>query len=364
MDRRRFLATTGAVASVGLAGCRSMFQTRSARSPPLVEDRPDAVYVPSHVEGMQMVDMQMAGEYMLALSYSFPHRFWLVNGDRTNKVEISGDDSVHLMTTVWDRDTGMVLPNGAIRATITKDGESITSGKSLWPMLSQNMGIHAGDNLSLDGTGVYDVEITVPPLSMRRTGGFSERFGESGTATFTLEFDKSALEEQISYETLPDRQGERDALDPMEMDMMPVSRAPDTAAMPGTVVGEGQSGDATFLVSRLDEVPSGVDTAAGGAETDGDPSYLAVSMRTPYNRYPIPMAALSATVTRDGTTVFDGELTATVDPGLGAHYGAVADIGPGDELTISVDTPPQISRHEGYETAFIDFSDVSVTVEG
>ncbi len=29
-------------------------------------------------------------------------------------------------------------------------------------------------------------------------------------------------------------------------------------------------------------------------------------------------------------------------------------------MTVSVDTPPQVSRHEGYETAFFDFSDVSV----
>lgn len=358
MDRRRFLATGGALASVGLAGCRSMFQTRSARSPPLVEDRPDAVYVPSHVEGMQLVGTGRAGDYEVALSYSFPHRFWLVNGDKRNKVDISGEDSLHLMTTVWDGDTGMVLPNGAIRATITNDGESITSGRSLWPMFSQNMGIHAGDNISLDGTGTYTVELTVPPLSTRRTGAFSDRFGESGTASFTLEFDQSALEEQISFETLPDRQGERDALNPMAMDMMPVSRAPETDAMPGTVVGEDQRGDARFVVSRLDEVPAGDDAA----ETGSDSSYLAVSMRTPYNQYPIPMAAISATATRDGSTVFDGDLTATIDPGLGYHYGAVAEVRSGDDLSISVDTPPQISRHEGYETAFFDVPDRSLTV--
>ena len=362
MHRRRFLATGGALASVGLAGCRSMFQTRSARSPPLVEDRPDAVYVPSHVEGMQMVGMGTAGEYQVALTYSFPHRFWLVNSDRRNKVGIEGDDSLHLMTTVWDGDTGMVLPNGAIRATITNDGESITSGKSLWPMLSQNMGIHAGDNLSLDGTDVYDVEITVPPLSTRRSGAFSDRFAESGTASFTIEFDQSTLEDQISFETLSDRQGERDALDPMEMDMLPVSEAPDAAAMPGTVVGEAERGDATFVVSRLDELPAGVEAETDGGDTDSDLSYLAVSMRTPYNQYPVPMAALSATVTRDGSTVFDGDLTATVDPGLGYHYGAVADVRAGDDFTISIDTPPQISRHEGYEMAFFDSSDVSLTI--
>ncbi|QLH77109.1 hypothetical protein HZS55_07285 [Halosimplex rubrum] len=352
MHRRRFLAAGAAAASVGLAGCRSLFQTRSARSPPLVEDRPDAVYVPSHVEGMEMVGMGSAGDFRVALTYSYPHRFWLVSGDSTEKVEIEGSDSLHLMTTVWDPETETVLPHGSVTATITLDGETLTSGKSLWPMLSQNMGVHAGDNLELDGAGTYDVDVTVPPLPTRRAGAFDGRFDELGNASFSLEFSQSALEE-ISYETLPDRQGERDALDPMSMDMMPVSATPAPGEMPGTVVGEGSSGDARFVVARLESPPAGV---------DGEGSYLAVSMRTPYNGNPIPQASLSATVTRDGTTRYDGSLTPTVDPDLGYHYGAVADVESGDDLTLSVDAVPQIARHEGYETAFLSFDELSLTV--
>jgi hypothetical protein len=378
MHRRRFLAAGAAAASLGLAGCRSLFQTRSARSPPLVSDRPDAVYVPSHVEGMQMAGMGSAGDFQVALTYSYPHRFWLVSGDSTNKVEIEGSDSLHLMTTVWDPETMTVLPHGSITTTIALDGETITSGKPLWPMLSQNMGVHAGDNLELDGDGTYEVEVTVPPLPARRAGAFDGRFGELGSTSFSLEFSQSALEE-ISYETLPDRQGERDALDAMEMEMMPVSSASAPGELPGTVVAEGTSGDARFVVAQLDSPPEGIsaggdgasatatatDTAAGdssGGEASGDRSYLAVSMRTPYNGYPIPQASLSATVARDGTTIYDGPLTATVDPDLGYHYGAVADVESGDDLTLSVDAIPQIARHEGYETAFMSFDELSMTV--
>lgn len=370
MHRRRFLAAGAAATSVGLAGCRSLFQTRSARSPPLVEDRPDAVYVPSHVEGMQMVGTSSAGDFQVALTYSYPHRFWLVSGDSTNKVTIEGSDSLHLMTTVWDPETMTVLPHGSITTTIALDGETLISGKSLWPMVSQNMGVHAGDNLQLDGAGTYDVEVTVPPLPTRRAGALRDRFGELGSATFSLEFSQSALEE-ISYERLPDRQGERDALDPMEMEMMPVSSTPAPGDLPGTVVGEGSSGDARFVVSRLASPPAGVSAegsestatdAGGGGEASGDRSYLAVSMRTPYNGNPIPRASLSATVVRDGTTLYDGSLTPTVDPDLGYHYGAVADVESGDDLTVSVDAVPQIARHEGYETAFLAFDELSMTV--
>ena len=377
MHRRRFLAAGAAAASVGLAGCRSLFQTRSARSPPLVEDRPDAVYVPSHSEGMAMVDTADAGDYRVALTYARPHRFWLVNGDRTNKVEIGGEDSLHLMTTIWDPETGIVIPSGAITATITGGGESLASGKPLWPMLSQNMGVHAGDNLQLDGDGTYDIEVAVGPLSARRTGAFRDRFSERGTASFTLEFEQSAFDD-LPFQRLPERQGDRGALDPMDMEMLPVSEAPAVADLPGTVIGEETSGDAVFAVTRLDSPPAGAtdsesgddestETAADGDGSDdgdnGDRSYLAVSLRTPHNRYPVPMAALSATVTRDGNTVFEGALPSTVDTELGYHYGALAAVQSGDEVTVSVDTPPQVARHEGYETAFFEFSDVSLTVD-
>ena len=377
MHRRRFLAAGAAAASVGLAGCRSLFQTRSARSPPLVEDRPDAVYVPSHSEGMAMVDTADAGDYRVALTYARPHRFWLVNGDRTNKVEVGGADSLHLMTTVWDPETGVVIPSGAITATITSGGESLASGKTLWPMLSQNMGVHAGDNLQFDGDGTYDVEVAVGPLSARRTGAFRDRFSERGTASFTLEFEQSAFDD-LPFQRLPERQGDRGALDPMDMEMLPVSEAPAVADLPGTVIGEETSGDAVFAVTRLDSPPAGAtdsesgddestETAADGDGSDdgdnGNRSYLAVSLRTPHNSYPVPMAALSATVTRDGRSVFEGSLPSTVDPDLGYHYGALAAVRSGDELTISVDTPPQVARHEGYETAFFDVPDVSLTVD-
>jgi len=359
MHRRRFLAAGAAAASVGLAGCRSLFRTRSARSPPLVEDRPDAVYVPTHVEGMSMVGTASAGDFEVALTYSYPHRFWLVSGDGTNQVEIEGSDSLHLMTTVWDPETGTVLPHGSVTTTIARDGERLTSGKPLWPMLSQNMGVHAGDNLALDGDGTYEVEVSVPPLPTRRAGALRGRFGELGSATFSLEFSQSSLEE-ISYERLPDRQGERDAVSPDEMEMMPVSTTPAPDEMPGTVVGEGSGGDARFVVARLDSPPAGV--SAQGGDASADRSYLAISMRTPYNGYPVPQASLSATVARDGTTPFDGSLTPTVDPDLGYHYGAVADVESGDDLTLSVDAVPQIARHEGYETAFMAFDELSMTL--
>ncbi|PSP89284.1 hypothetical protein BRC90_05255 [Halobacteriales archaeon QS_4_69_34] len=57
MDRRAFLRAGAGTASVAaLAGCTGLFETRSVSTgvPPVVENRPEAVYYPSHVEGMEV----------------------------------------------------------------------------------------------------------------------------------------------------------------------------------------------------------------------------------------------------------------------------------------------------------------------
>jgi len=353
MDRRTFLAAGAAAAATGMAGCRSMFETRSARSPPLVDDRPDAVYVPTHTEGMAMVGTAEAGDYRVALTYSFPHRFWTADADRTNKVEIQGSNSAHLMGTVWDPETGTVVPNSSVEATVTRDGETFVD-RGLWPMLSQNMGVHAGDNVGLDGDGTYEVTYDIGPLSARTTGAFAGKFGELESATFTLEFEESTLQ-NLPFERLTDREGDPGAVDPMNMEMLPVAQLPEPGGMPGTVLATGESGDARFVVVRTDP-PTGV-------ESDGG-SYLAVSARTPYNRYPLPFMALSATLTRDGESAFEGALQPTFDPDLGYHYGATADPRDDDNLRLVIDVAPQLARHEGYETAFLDFDPMDLTLSG
>jgi len=351
MHRRQFLAATAGATAVGLAGCRSLFETRSSRSPPLVDDRPDAVYVPTHVEGMQMVGTTTAGDYGVALTYSYPHRFWQIDVDETNKVSIQGDDALHLMTTLWDRETRTVIPNDGMRVTVTQDGDPVASGR-LWAMLSQNMGVHAGDNFGLDGDGTYDVEVSVDPVADRTTGAFVDRFTDLVTANFTLEFSQSTLE-TTSFERLSDREGDRGAVEAMGMEMVPTAATPALEELPGTVLAEPSSGDARFPTTVLESPPAGV-------ESDGP--YLAVSARTPYNGYPLPLMSLSATVTRDGSTVFDDSLSGTIDPELGYHYGAAMDVQSGDRLTLAVGSPPQISRHEGYETAFLEFEEMRINV--
>ena len=341
MDRRRFLAAAGLAGAGLVAGCGSL-QEQSTRSPPLVENRPDATYYPTHSEGMKMIGMGDAGEYKVGLTYSYPHRFWTVTGTTAEQVTIRDADSVHLMASVWDPETNMVLPiQSGVSITVESDGETVAD-KQPWPMVSQNMGFHYGDNYQIDGEGVYDITVRVEGMTERRLGSFSGKFGGAGELNTNWEFSRSARD-NISYTEHPDRQGSRAAVGLMNMEMMPTSQAPAPEDLPGELLGTAKGSDEVYAATWLTDADF----------LDSGQSYLAVSVRTPYNRVPLPMMSLDGTVDVGGETVYDDAFSAAVHPDVGYHYGAVVEAT--GEPSVSVETigPSQVSRHEGYETAFL-----------
>ncbi|WP_435066598.1 iron transporter [Haloplanus sp. C73] len=340
MKRRTLLRAGGAGLALSLSGCAGLVETRAAGIPPVPENRPDGIYYPSHVEGMAPIGTATRGDYAVGLFYSYPHRFWTVTGDDTSLTSIERDDSVHLMASVWDPETGIVLPETGLSLEIVRDG-SLVSQETIYPMLSQPMGFHYGANFGLDGDGTYTVRVNVGAVSTRRTGAFADRFADPATIDFPFEYSASTKNE-ISFEQGGDRVATPGAVEPMSMDMLPDATAPSEAELPGRVLGSSLSNDARLVATALDNPPEGV---------DGEGPYLAVSARTRYNEMVIPAMGLSGTLTRDGDTVFEGELTRTLDPALGYHYGSTVDQ-TGDSLTLSVDVQPQVARHEGYETAF------------
>ncbi|PSQ18570.1 hypothetical protein BRD00_04585 [Halobacteriales archaeon QS_8_69_26] len=352
-SRRRLLQSGAALGAAGLAGCFGLLETRSANRPPLVEDRPDAVYVPSHVDGMVTKGTTTAGDVAFAVTYSTPHRFWTVTGTEATETPAEDDDEMHLMAVVWDPETETVLPETGLSIELTQDGDLVAE-EVVYPMLSQRMGFHYGDNFGVPGDGTYTANLDVSALPIRRTGAFQGRFDGAESAAIEFEFSE-AERSDIEYRKIPeDRRGDRGAVDPMQMEMLPDSTAPRPQDLPGNVVGEAESGDAVFVATLLESPPAGL---------DGSGRYLAVSARTPHTRSILPMMGLSATVSGGGTTRFDGMLNRTLDPDLDYHYGAVVgEATAGDEIRIEVTTPPQVARHEGYETAFLDMDPMTLTV--
>ncbi len=347
MRRRGFLRAAGSAGVAGIAGCGGFRLQSANRAPPLVENRPSAVYFPTHIEGMAMIDTTKTGDYGLGLTYSYPHRFWTTTGTQTEAVTIRTEDSIHLMATVWDAETGMVLPIGAgLTTEITRDGETVVE-RAPWPMISPVMGFHYGDNIALPAEGEYSITVRVGAVAGRRLGGFADRFSAPVEASIPFDFSRSKRDE-LAYRTFDDKAGARDAPQLMDMEMLPTSQLPPSERLPGRILGRASSGDATFVAAEV--------------VTGSDP-YLAVSPRTPYNRIPLPLMSLAATVARGDEVVFDGPLKSAIDPDLGYHYGAaIGGMESGDRIDISIQAPPQVSRHEGYETAFLEMPPLTITV--
>lgn len=420
MRRRAFLKIGGSAAGIAtLAGCLDGDATgetpneteqppgggdETAASPiPTIEDPPDVIHKPTHREGMIHGEPMAAGEFMVAPMYAIPHEFLLMDTAGGERVTPESTDDLHLMVSIWDPETGVPFPtdSGLTFSVEDEDGTPVVSERGPWPMLSQGMGFHFGDNVGLGGKGTYTLRVELPPLNnVRRTGEFADRFESRGQAEFTIDFDaefQNTIVERIEY--LDESEwGEPGAIEPMhggdhdghshgdgdmdghdhddggmddhdagdmdhdDMDghgdgdhdhhQMPYPDAPHADMLPGELLGTPES-DGAIMTTTLVE--------PGSRFAEG--SYLLVSPRTKYNSGVLPQMQLSAAVQRDGNEVATAYLRATLDHEAEFHYGAeLTDVEPGDDIELTVETPPLVSRHMGYDTALMDMPPVTVSV--
>ncbi|WP_089649869.1 iron transporter [Halobacterium hubeiense] len=354
MNRRRFLKTaSGLAGTAGISGCLQQFgfETQSAwRDPPLVEDRPNGVYYPAIIEGMGVYETTTIDGIGVALMHSFPHRFWTVTGTNKTKVVVSSNDSLHLMASVWDTESGTVLPNAV--SVDVRNEEGRVSTTNLWSMLSPNMGFHYGDNVALPKPGEYEATVEVAPVQTARTKPFQGRFTKTRTAQFQFTFEPSKTYD-LPIRRLGEKAGSQGTVDLMEMDSVPTPVAPPKEQLPGRLLGEASAGDALFYATIVTDEQ----------RFSTDSPHLVVSPRTPYNHVLLPGMSLSVAIERDGETVLKTGLEGTLDPDLGYYYGTPTDrIEDGDTITVEIETPPQMSRHDGYETAFMAMSPIRFSV--
>ena len=352
MDRRQFLAATAAGLSATAAGCVEAFEsaaeTTYGREPPLVEDRPEAIYWPTHTEAMETAGMGVTDDGRhVHLMYTFPHRFWRVfrrddgEGYESRIFEVEADDAVHLMANIWDDETGVVLPVSSVDIAVT-GGNDVDERETIYPMLSQRMGFHYGDNYHLDGDGEYTAAVTVGSVTGDRFGDFADRFDEPATVEVDFEYSEEGRN-NLDFEEY-DQAGDEGAVEPMEMSGMSMGVARDLGGEP---MGEALEDDIRYRASLLTD------------DRFGDDPYLAITAATRYNDLVIPDMGLNVRV--DGTEI-SGPLSVGIDPEIGFHYAVSAPGVAGDEtVTIEVTTPPQVARHEGYETAFYNTPTVQLS---
>ncbi|ELZ07270.1 iron transporter [Natrialba aegyptia] len=374
MRRRNVLTAGGSALSVSLtAGCLETLRREDAWRE-LVVDPPEGVYVPPHVDEMLPYAKTTAAGRELSLLGSRPHSFWVVTGAERSRADVRSRHALHLMVVVRDAETGVILPAPVTvrirRGRASDDGERIDQ-RDLWPMLSQRMGPHYGDNVPLDGDGTYTATVRVGPPSAAPTGSLA---GDFGTTTVDLEFEYEAAAIDALERRLIDAdegRGESDALAPMadhaggehgrgrDSDGERTESAELALDRDGvTRLGSETSDDIAYVAAFVE------DDARNAAGTDAPA--LAVTTRTAYNRYALPFASLTATISTDGDRIAGGPLEGTIDPRHGHHYRTPVDpntIERGDTLSITLETPPQMARHEGYETAFLESTTVRLPLD-
>jgi uncharacterized protein involved in high-affinity Fe2+ transport len=106
-------------------------------------------------------DMKVQARAMTAVP------FVIFNGTSEHMVKPPKHTSFHLMVMLNDARSGVAIPYAGVWATISKGGKVVYDERQ-WPMLSEYMGPHYGNNVSLPGAGRYQLSLLIsPPVSAR-----------------------------------------------------------------------------------------------------------------------------------------------------------------------------------------------------
>jgi uncharacterized protein involved in high-affinity Fe2+ transport len=93
--------------------------------------------------------------------------FVVFDGSSERMIKPPKNTSFHLMVMLNDAHTGVAIPYAGVWATIHKSGQLVYDERQ-WPMISEYMGPHYGNNVSLPGGGTYQLSLLIsPPVSAR-----------------------------------------------------------------------------------------------------------------------------------------------------------------------------------------------------
>ena len=93
--------------------------------------------------------------------------FVVFNGTREQTMKMPRHVSFHLMVTLDDARSHVPIPYASVWATITRDGKVVYDERQ-WPMISEYIGPHYGNNVALPGAGHYRLSLLVsPPVAAR-----------------------------------------------------------------------------------------------------------------------------------------------------------------------------------------------------
>ena len=93
--------------------------------------------------------------------------FVVFDGTSEHMVKPTSKTTFHLMVMLNDAHTGVPIPYAGVWATIARS-DRVVYDERQWPMISEYMGPHYGNDVSLPGSGTYRLSLLVsPPVSAR-----------------------------------------------------------------------------------------------------------------------------------------------------------------------------------------------------
>jgi uncharacterized protein involved in high-affinity Fe2+ transport len=93
--------------------------------------------------------------------------FVVFNGTKEQLVKPPKNVSFHLMVKLDDARSGYPIPYAGVWATVRKAGKVVFDERQ-WPMLSEYIGPHYGNNVALPGAGTYRLTLLIsPPVAAR-----------------------------------------------------------------------------------------------------------------------------------------------------------------------------------------------------
>jgi hypothetical protein len=127
----------------------------------------------------QWKDMDITAQEMT------PVPFYVDEGTSFKEVKPTKSTSFHLMVMLTDKHTGQPIPYATVWAVIKKDGKTVFN-EPQWAMLSEFMGPHYGNDVSLPGPGTYQLQVQVSAPKAAMHVEYANMW--SGTHTVTSTF--------------------------------------------------------------------------------------------------------------------------------------------------------------------------------
>lgn len=158
--------------SSGSSGSSAMNMTGSSTTDSASAAKSEAAAAGMSVDGIKAVPMRVLGtadwqgmKITAQMMTAVP--FVIFNGTTEHLVKPTAKTSFHLMVMLNDAHTGVPIPYAGVWATVTR-GTQVVYDERQWPMISEYMGPHYGNDVSLPAAGKYRLSLLIsPPVSAR-----------------------------------------------------------------------------------------------------------------------------------------------------------------------------------------------------